>query len=399
MQRCSESIGALAGALAKAQAELVNPQKTLTATLQAASPRWVGRTFRYAPLSAGLDLIRKCLGQNEIAVAQTTSIEKETGFIQLTTTLAHASGEWMSSDWPVCPLSEVGTPHRVGAALTYARRYALFTMVGITGEDDLDAPNLPLLGPEAGDGASYPNGLAKSENGHAASEHPGASWSHNPDRSTSERQQRQTDFRAAREPALSTGVSVGRRDKILAEIAALDATSDLDAWAMAALRTKNALATADARLVEQAFDAKLAELTAVKAETPPLAAAEPAAPTTVAEFDLEQHAALPKLRRLRDKLHREFVASQPCLVCGRQPSDAHHLRFAQSKAFGRKVSDEFTVPVCRTHHRELHRTTKEQEWWRGLGIDPLPVAAKLWSQTRPHARSGETPQTAALVTS
>ena len=115
MQRSSETIGALAGALAKAQAELTNPLKSLTATIPAIFPREAEKTFRYAPLSAGLDLVRKCLSQQEIAVVQTTAVDKEAGFVQLTTVLAHSSGEWMSSDWPVCPVSETAAPHRMGA--------------------------------------------------------------------------------------------------------------------------------------------------------------------------------------------------------------------------------------------------------------------------------------------
>ena len=153
MQRSSESIGALAGALAKAQAELTNPQKSLTATIPALFPREAEKTFRYAPLSAGLDLVRKCLSQQEIAVVQTTAVDKEAGLVQLTTVLAHSSGEWMSSDWPVCAVSETAAPHRMGAALTYARRYALFTLVGIAGEDDIDAPDLPALIPSQGESA------------------------------------------------------------------------------------------------------------------------------------------------------------------------------------------------------------------------------------------------------
>jgi hypothetical protein len=143
MQRSSDRIGALAAALAKAQAEIANPEKSLTATILSPFPREGSRTFRYAPLSSGLDLVRKCLGQHEIATVQTTAIDSDWGLIRLTTTLVHASGEWVSSDWPVCPVSETATPHRMGAALTYARRYALFTLVGIAGEDDLDAPDLP----------------------------------------------------------------------------------------------------------------------------------------------------------------------------------------------------------------------------------------------------------------
>src|SRR3954471_20847900 len=142
MQRCSPNIGALAAALAKAQSEIANPEKSLTATIESPFPREGQRSFRYAPLSSGLDLVRKCLGQHEIATVQSTTIDHEAGMIKLTTTLVHASGEWVASDWPVCPVSETTAPHRMGAALTYARRYALFTLVGIAGDDDLDAPDL-----------------------------------------------------------------------------------------------------------------------------------------------------------------------------------------------------------------------------------------------------------------
>src|SRR6185312_15711826 len=107
------------------------------------SPREEGRAFRYAPLSSGLEIVRKCLGKHEIAAVQTTAIDKEAGLIRLTTTLAHASGEWLSSEWPVCSVTETNAPHRLGAALTYARRHSLFTLVGIAGDDDRDAPDLP----------------------------------------------------------------------------------------------------------------------------------------------------------------------------------------------------------------------------------------------------------------
>src|SRR4051812_23769326 len=142
MQRSSPTIGAIAGALAKAQIELANPEKSLTAIISSPFPREGDRSFRYASLSSGLDLVRKSLGRHEIATVQTTSIDEGAGLIRLTTTLAHSSGEWVASDWPVCPVSETAAPHRMGAALTYARRYALFTLVGIAGEDDLDAPDL-----------------------------------------------------------------------------------------------------------------------------------------------------------------------------------------------------------------------------------------------------------------
>ena len=142
MHRSSESIASLAAALAKAQAELTNPEKSLVATIRPQSRGEAERSFRYAPLSSGLDIVRKTLGQHEIATVQTTAIDQNAGTVNLTTVLAHASGEWIASDWPVCAVSETATPHRMGAALTYARRYALFTLVGIAGEDDLDAPDL-----------------------------------------------------------------------------------------------------------------------------------------------------------------------------------------------------------------------------------------------------------------
>ena len=86
---------------------------------------------------------------------------------------------------------------------------------------------------------------------------------------------------------------------------------------------------------------------------------------------------------MRDRDHLKFVSAQPCLVCARSPSDAHHLKFAQGRALARKVSDEFTVPLCRTHHRELHRHGDERVWWQQVSIDPLLTASALWGQTHP----------------
>jgi hypothetical protein len=145
MERSSPSIAALATALAKAQIELANPEKSLIGTIEPHDGDCGARQFRYAPLSSGLEIVRKTLGQHEIATVQTTAVDHSSGMVNLTTILAHASGEWIASDWPVCPIADTSTPHRMGAALTYARRYALFTLVGIAGEDDLDAPD--LIGP------------------------------------------------------------------------------------------------------------------------------------------------------------------------------------------------------------------------------------------------------------
>ena len=144
MQRSSSSIAALATALAKAQIELTNPEKSLIGTIEPQRGQGGARQFRYAPLSSGLEIVRKTLGQHEIATVQTTAIDQAAGIVNLTTVLAHSSGEWIASDWPVCAVAETARPHRMGAALTYARRYALFTLVGIAGEDDLDAPLLGL---------------------------------------------------------------------------------------------------------------------------------------------------------------------------------------------------------------------------------------------------------------
>src|ERR1700680_2727579 len=166
MHRSSESIGTIAGALARAQSELTNPEKSLTATIRSPFPRENDRMFRYASLSSGLDIVRKALGKHEIATVQTTAID-EAGLIRLTTVLAHSSGEWVSSDWPVCPISETAAPHRMGAALTYARRYALFTLVGVAGGDDLDAPDLGA--PSKSGGELPPQSEHRNRtNGHAA---------------------------------------------------------------------------------------------------------------------------------------------------------------------------------------------------------------------------------------
>src|SRR5712675_1066699 len=139
MHRSSESVAAIATALAKAQTELSNPEKAMVGTVYNVGSN-TPQSFRYASLSSGLDIVRKTLGGHQIAIAQTTDIDRASGMVNLTTVLLHTSGEWISSDWPVCALSEISQPRRVGAALTYARRYALFTMVGIAGEDDLDTP-------------------------------------------------------------------------------------------------------------------------------------------------------------------------------------------------------------------------------------------------------------------
>jgi hypothetical protein len=386
MHRSSESIAALAAALAKAQSELTNPEKSLVATIGTDRQGEAARSFRYAPLSSGLDIVRKALGQQQIATVQTTAIDAATATISLTTVLAHASGEWIASDWPVCRLADMASPHRMGAALTYARRYALFTLVGIAGEDDLDAPDLapPISG----------------ENRRTVPE-------------TARRGRPDGNGKGVRQPILDPENSAASRDRLVREIAGIGSAESAAEWARLALVTKNVLTASDARLVQLAFDLRLSTLQggheskkderqSTLAVADGFSETKPPEPSSAAQElsksepeRVDRQSGRPssggidksmlrisEVRRYRDKAHIKFVASRPCLVCGRKPSDPHHLRFAQVRALGRKVSDEFTVPLCRTHHRELHRNGNEARWWAKVGIDAVVIARKLWNETR-----------------
>jgi len=421
MHRSSESVAAIATALAKAQTELSNPEKAMVGTVynvRSDSPQ----SFRYASLSSGLDIIRKTLGGQQIAVAQTTAIDRANGMVNLTTTLLHTSGEWISSDWPVCQLSETSAPRRMGAALTYARRYALFTMVGIAGEDDLDAPDFVNDRP-SGDKAA--EALPVSTSG------------------LEPMSGRASQFRtlgpnipSIREK-LGAEESSAMRAQLIQEIKTLP-EDEVQLRAIAILKAKNRLSTDDAKLVEQAFAAKMALLGATpdapmaeelaSAPSDPIpprgpststgaikparprgrpskvkaATEQPAAPPVISNPIGENSApiqahieagatpgkidksvlAISEPRRHRDKTHLKFVASQPCLVCGRTPADAHHLRFTQQRAMGRKVSDEFTVPLCRAHHQDNHRFGDEVAWWERRAVDPVATARMLWMSTR-----------------
>jgi ERF superfamily len=376
MQRSSPNIGTLAAALAKAQSEIVNPEKSLTATIVSPFPREGSRTFRYAPLSTGLDLVRKCLGQHEIATVQTTAIDGDSGLIRLTTTLVHASGEWVASDWPVCPVSETAAPHRLGAALTYARRYALFTLVGIAGEDDLDAPDLSpaVVPPASQNGPPRPN-----QGPTGLLHHPAPSQAASPPLQNSDRR---AHAGRAKPASLLPEASDKLRLQLLSDLEELKEADALATWAHRVLPLKNQLTTGDAQSLETAFAAKLSQLgdapLAERVESPVANGrdegwSEPGRTDRVLTIGKPVHE--------RDRNHLRFVASQPCVVCGRGPSDAHHLRFAEQRAMGRKVSDKFTVPVCRLHHRELHRRGDERAWWDKQGIDPLPIATALWAKT------------------
>jgi len=337
MHSSSETIGAIATALAKAQAELSNPEKTLTATIPARDGE---RTFRYASLATGLDLVRKCLGQHQIAVMQTTAVDQ--GRIVLTTLLAHASGEWVSSLWPVCSAGEAST-HVKGAALTYARRYALFSLVGIAGEDDLDASEL-----------AQPSEPTRGEQ--PAPRKPGDGSIHSP----------------STRP-LAPDKSTQLRDRLLQEMAVLPTDDALALWAHRSLPLKNTLTSDDAQAIETAYLAKLASCSE----------GHPASTETFEQNGQKPPqappmAALTKPVRRRSKIHLAFVASQPCLICKASPCDAHHLKIAQPRSLGRKVSDEFTVPLCRKHHQDLHRHGNEANWWANMQVVPMPIARALW---------------------
>jgi hypothetical protein len=370
MPASSATIGALAAALAKAQGELTNPEKSLTAMIPSPFPRERERTFRYASLASGLDIVRKCLSRHEIATIQTTTIDQVSSHIRLTTMLVHASGEWISSDWPVCPASEVGVPHRMGAALTYARRYALFTLVGITGEDDLDAPDLLPA-----DGAPLSKNSPVT-----ASKDPGVPPGPSPMRVASEGRTRRE---RTPQPALALETSDQIGLQLFSELEQLNNAETLADWAQRALPLKNRLSVADAQAVEAAFTIKLSQLgesNSDASERQKTIGRENRPPQ--ADLGEKSVTVINKPVRNRDREHLKFVASQPCLVCGRTPSDAHHIKFAEQRAMGQKVSDKFTVPVCRLHHRELHRRGNERVWWGNQGIDPLLTAAVLWAKTR-----------------
>jgi len=276
----------------KAQAQLINPEKSLTATIRSGRAGEGARNFRYAPLASGLDIVRKTLGQHEIATLQTTAIDQN----------GRARG--------VAP-----------------------------------SPRAPILPPVK---------------------------------------------------------SAALRDRLLGEIATLTSQEKATSWATGALAAKNRLTADDATLVSDAFErllsrwppvdspsvASAGSVRTVAAQTGGASAqAEIGAPDAPPEPGqrpgIDKSAlAVPAPRRYRDRDHLRHVARQPCLICGRKPSDPHHLRHLQPRALGRKASDEFSVPLCRIHHRLVHRVGNEAAWWQDAGIDPIKVARKLWNESR-----------------
>src|SRR5262249_2711719 len=197
---------------------------------------------------------RKTLGKHEIAILQTTAIDQPTRSVSLTTMLTHASGEWIASEWPVCPVSDTAAPHRMGAALTYARRYALFTLVGIAGEDDLDAPARTCQ-PVAEAGAR-PVPAAPADRG------PSAPPGRPPARGE----------RSGRcGPILNPEASAEARDRLVREIIKLPSSEAAGEWARNVLPIKNTLTSRDARLIETAFAFRMSALQAKSPQPEPLA--------------------------------------------------------------------------------------------------------------------------------
>src|SRR5262245_4518771 len=240
MHRSSDTIATIAAALAKAQVELTNPEKSLVATIRSPFPREADRTFRYAPLSSGLDIVRKSLGRHEIATIQATGIDKEGGLLRLTTVLAHSSGEWISSEWPVCQISDIASAQRMGAALTYARRYALFTLVGIAGEDDLDAQDLGAAPKSA---AELPRPGSQSNGQAAAGKRTAPGDGRLPEPSA--------------RSVLGVQLSASLRESLIEQMAAINSPDEAAAWAHRNLPAKNTLTAADAKIVEERFQVKL----------------------------------------------------------------------------------------------------------------------------------------------
>jgi hypothetical protein len=280
----------------------------------------------------------------------------------------------------------------MGAALTYARRYALFTLVGIAGEDDLDAPDLDTVD----GGAASASG--QGEGGQRRASIP-----------TQPANGRGRPNGKVLSPTLDVTQSAALRERLLGEVTGFADADAATVWAKTALVDKNRLGPADAKLVEDAFEKRLMALQVPEstehvapADEPDPGASDAPQPwlpspvgplpvpgvaeqseLTVMPQRIDKGAlAVSEPRRYRNKEHLRFVATKPCLICGRRPSDPHHLRHLQPRALGRKTSDEFTVPLCRIHHRLVHRVGNEAAWWHDVGIDPIKVARKLWGQTR-----------------
>lgn len=272
MPQSSEHIAVIIGALARVQTALMKSYYPVSSRAYSETLSDNQSSDRRAP---DYDAVRRAFSQHGIAIIQTTRTDQTTGRMYLTTLLAHASGEWMSSELPV--LAEVDALHEIEKALIVARRCSVLSLAGLVGNDIAMKSSALTTDPVP------------------------AAW-------------------------INSG-RTGCRQNALKPSALLQA------------------------------------------------------PSTV-----ESGLAFPKEpARRRSKAHLAFVRQQGCLVCQRTPADAHHLKFAQPSTLGRKVSDEFTVPLCRDHHQDLHRHGNERAWWTNVQIDALTVAAELWVESTAHS--------------
>ncbi len=191
--------------------------------------------------------------------------------------------------------------------------------------------------------------------------------------------ERRTQPERVKSPTLPTSSSETLVRQLISELEQVDDPDALASWAQRALPLKNQLAVVDAQALEAAFVSRLVRLGEPGSD--PLASSAQRNGTSDDQPRAETVTVIGKPVRERNRNHLRFVASQPCLICGRTPSDAHHVKFAEQRAMGRKVSDRFTVPICRLHHRELHRRGDERAWWRSKDVEPLAIAARLWETT------------------
>lgn len=309
-----------------------------------------------------------------VGAIQSTRIEQVTGQIHLTTLLAHASGKWISSDLPVCACKEVEAPHRIGAALTYARRYALFALVGIAGEDDLDAPDVMTGSPAARDPETLLGPKGK----------PSGRVMNRP-------------------PMLAPERSAELLDRLLGELALQEggvsclpgprsaSRSRTPSWrqTLACLRPPTRRGSSKPPFPISIWQISILCQRLDDFYLRNILRRSPATLTHLPVPGEQTGLAFPKEPpRRRSKDHLAFIRSQGCLVCQKTPADAHHLKFAQPRTLDRKVSDEFTVPLCRSHHQSLHRHGGERAWWTNLQISPLPIAKQLWDGSPVHLANG-----------
>ena len=281
----------------------------------------------------------------------------------------------------MCPIADIASAQRMGAALTYARRYALFTLVGIAGEDDLDAPDLDATS-KIGGGEPPRSDHRSQSTADAGIE----TWA----RDGAKLRVRSGAL------VLTPTQSAMVRERLLAQLVATNSTDEAAAWARRNLSTKNRLTADDARIVEAKFQAKLSTIgDGEGASEARNAVSVQKCPSVGLMRPLAENFRRGLVTLLRRAQSASWAKRFACAIRStgsscpsrralydRTPSDPHHLTFMQPRALGHRVSDEFTVPVCRVHHRELHRQGDEAAWWGKIHIDPLPVALRLWQHTR-----------------